>query len=165
MTVLDMVWAATSPQGARHHPAVRTARERHDDSEEWDERSTATPARDNAAERAAVQIDQLAVSGYIGPSIAARGKELIAFLFKSNTVDAGISPDDDGLSFYWAAQEMSLTIIVYQTSYWWSVRNEDACDTYVGEGIELPLLQLQHSLNQFSKEVARRNPLWRSFIR
>ncbi|PND55119.1 hypothetical protein CRM90_24595 [Mycobacterium sp. ENV421] len=97
-------------------------------------------------------------------AIATRGKELIKFLFKLNTVDAAISPDDDALSFYWVAEEMSLTIIVYQSWYWWSARNI-ACESYSDEGTELPLIGLEHSLNQFSKEVERRNPEWRSLIR
>ncbi|MFD6199511.1 hypothetical protein ACFWE3_22685 [Mycobacteriaceae bacterium NPDC060252] len=131
----------------------------------WDcDHVTSAPVPDEAAKRGYEAINQLVTQGYVSSAIATRGKELINFLFKPNTVDAAVSPDDDALSFYWVAQEMSLTILVYQSWYWWSVR-EIAGDSYSGEGSDLRLNELEHSLIQFSKEVERRNPDWRRVIR
>lgn len=162
MTVLVDV-RALSVRNARRHVALSAwCRSSIPSSQEWE--GTAPPMNE-AAKRGCDAIDLLSLADEISPAVAARGKELIKFLFKPNTVYAAISPDDDGLSFYWAAQEMSLTIIMYADDYWWSVRNESACDSYSGGGPNLPLIELQHSLNQFSKAVAQRNPEWRSLIR
>jgi hypothetical protein len=150
-------------QDARRRAAVRDAWGARVDAQDWDDADAVLPIGE-AAERGYAAIDQLGAQHNVSPVIAARGKELIKFLFKANTVDSAISPDDDGLSFYWAAQEMSLTILVYRSCYWWSVRNI-AGDSYSDEGAHLPLTHLEHSLNQFSKEVERRNPHWRSLIR
>lgn len=161
MTVLDDV-RALSVRSARRH-IERTSWNKPASNREWDDASTQLP-RSEAARRGNDSIDTFLLRGDISSATAARGRELIRFLFKPNTVYATIAPDDDGLSFYWAAAEMSLTIIVYADEYWWSVRNDSACDSYCGAGGELPLIQLQHSLNQFSKEVVSRNPEWRSLI-
>lgn len=163
MTAADMVWTTHSLQLARRRAAVRHAWAAKLDSPDWDVVDDAPPAGEAAA-RGYVAIYQLVANGYVSSAIAARGKELIRFLFKPNSVDAAVSPDDDGLSFYWVAQEMSITIIVYQSWYWWSVRNV-AGDSYSDDGAHLPLIDLEHSLNQFSKEVERRNPEWRNVIR
>lgn len=162
MTVLDDV-RTLSAQGARRH-VERTSWNKPVNNREWDDAPTQLP-RSEAAKRGYAAVDMFALRGEISSATATRGRELIRFLFKPNTVYATIAPDDDGLSFYWAAAEMALTIIVYADEYWWSVRNDNACDSYSGEGVELPLIQLQHSLNQFSKEVVSRNPEWRSLIR
>lgn len=162
MTVVDDV-RAPSVQSARRHVELATWRA-NTSNREWDDAPSASPIS-GASRRGYNAIDVLALRNEISPAIAARGKELIACLFKPNTVDAAISPDDEGLSLYWAAQEMSLTIIVYADEYWWSVRNDGVCDSYSDGGESLPLLELQHSLNQFSKAVALRNPKWRSLIR
>lgn len=162
MTVL--AWGPISLQSAaRHHPAVRALR-CVPDVQDWDDNDAVVPShRDDASSRALAVIERFVHEGLIPSVVAVRARGLIAYLFKPNTVDAAISPDDDGLCFYWAAQEMSLTVIVYTDAYWWSVSGD--ADSYSGGGAELPLLDLQHSLNQFSKEVARRNPKWRSLIR
>lgn len=166
MTVLDIDSDVTlSGVDARHHLAVRTALRGVPASTEWEDVDVAEPPRDDAAARGVVDIDRLAYQRLITPTLVSRGKSLTTYLFKTSTVYATISPDDEGLSFYWAAQEMSITIIVYGDGYWWSVHNDNACDTYMGASVDLPLIRLQHSLNLFSKEVARRNPQWRSLIR
>lgn len=161
MTVVDVAWAPPA-WAARRHVAVR-AWGAQVDAQDWDALDYPSPIAE-ASKRGCAGIDLLVAEGYVNPTVAARGKALINFLFKTNTVDAAISPDDDGLAFYWAAQEMALTVIVYQSTYWWSVRNI-AGDSYSDTGVHLPLLDLEHSLNQFSKEVERRNPGWRSLIR
>ncbi|MBE5406088.1 MULTISPECIES: hypothetical protein [Mycobacteriaceae] len=161
MTVSDATLAPSAQNAHRH--VTRYAWGIQPDSPGWDD-LPATPPVGEAAKRGNAEIDDLIAHGYVSSTVAARGKELIRFLFKVNTVDATISPDDEGLAFYWAAQEMSLTIIVYQSAYWWSVRNV-AGDSHSDEGTHLPLIDLEHCLNQFSKEVERRNPEWRSLIR
>ncbi|SKJ21815.1 hypothetical protein [Mycobacteroides abscessus] len=161
MTVSDAI-LVPSAQSARRH-VTRYAWGIQAAGLAWDD-IPSMPLGGEAAKRGSAAIDDLIVQGYVSSAIAARGKELIRFLFKLNTVDATIAPDDEGLAFYWAAQEMSLTIIVYQSTYWWSVRNV-AGDSRSDEGTQLPLIELEHSLNQFSKEVERRNPEWRSLIR
>lgn len=153
---------APSTQNARRHVARYTWGIQPDRTG-WDDLPATSPDGESA-KRGNAAIDDLIAQGYVSSAVAARGKELIRFLFKVNTVDATISPDDEGLAFYWAAQEMSLTIIVYQSAYWWSVRNV-AGDSLSDEGTQLPLINLKHCLNQFSKEVERRNPQWRSLIR
>lgn len=176
MTVVDVARASRVWDASHHRAAVRYAWGAHLTTRDWDEDDVpitplidamlvgGTPLRDEASMRGCAQIDQLVAEGYVTGAVAARGRDLITFLFKPNTVDAAISPDGDGLSFYWAAQEMSLTIIVYRDEYWWSVRNI-AGDTYSAMGVDLPLINLMHSINLFSKEVERRNPDWRSLIR
>ncbi|MCH9736302.1 MAG: hypothetical protein K0U78_17405 [Actinomycetia bacterium] len=161
MTVSDATLAPSAKNAYRH--VTRYAWGIQPDSPTWDD-TLANPPVGEAAKRGNAAIDNLIVHGYLSSTVAARGKELIRFLFKVNTVDATISPDDEGLAFCWAAQEMSLTIIVYQSAYWWSVRNV-AGDSRSDEGTQLPLIDLEHCLNQFSKEVERRNPEWRSLIR
>ncbi|KZS66227.1 hypothetical protein A4G27_11950 [Mycobacterium kansasii] len=107
----------------------------------------------------------MAADRRIDAAVAARGKELIRFLFKSNTVDATIAPEGGGLIFYWASLNMAITIEIYPYSgYWWSARSI-AGRSFSGEGTELPLIELQYQLNHFSKEVERQSPNWRSIVR
>lgn len=120
---------------------------------------------DDAQRRGHAAISALLADKYIDSVMASRGRQLIEVLFKTNTVDASIAPEDGGLIFYWAAREMAITIQIFPSSgYWWSVRNI-AEMSYSNAGSDLPLHDLRYSLNQFSKEVESQNPNWRSIIR
>ncbi len=84
MTVADVV------QVARRHAAVQYALDAQADS--WDSDATASaPPPGEAAKRGYAAINQFVAQRHISAGIAARGKELIKFLFKPNTVDASIS--------------------------------------------------------------------------
>lgn len=120
---------------------------------------------DDAKARGHAAISQLVADEYIDSVMASRGRQLIEVIFKTNTVDASIAPEDGGLIFYWAARNMAITIQIFPSAgYWWSVRNI-AEVSYADGGSDLPLQDLRHSVNQFSKEVERQNPNWRSIVR
>jgi hypothetical protein len=101
-------------------------------------------------------VDRYALNGAIPLDIAVRGRELIKNLFENDTLCGTVAPDDGGLMFYWAAQEMSLTVIVYGHTCWWSARNLGSCGSFSGSGADLPLDRLKNSLRWFSEEVVRR---------
>ena len=123
------------------------------------------PVEDNARVRGHAALNDLLADYCINAGMASRGRQLIEVLFKPHTIDASIAPEDDGLIFYWAARNMTITIQIFPSGdYWWSVRNI-AGETYSDAGFHLPLPQLRRSLNHFSKEVERQNPNWRNTIR
>lgn len=172
MTVLHDPWTETTPsqkaklvkarmhfyfqeEGGRmlHHPRLMSRR------------PSGGPVVDDAQLRGHSAISALLADQYIDHVMASRGRQLIEVLFKTNTVDASIAPEDGGLIFYWAALDMAITIQIFPSSgYWWSVRNI-AGTSYSDAGSDLPLLNLRYSLNQFSKEVELQNPNWRSIVR
>ncbi|MFL0286902.1 hypothetical protein ACJH6J_25855 [Mycobacterium sp. SMC-18] len=164
MTVVDIGWRPRTLDAPR--VKFRTAQIACKTSADtWAEHCSARNSATDAAQRAYAAISKLVAGRLIEASVAARAQQLIKFLFKANTVDASIAPEDGGLIFYWAAQEMSLTIEIYPSAgYWWCASNISGYPLS-GEGSELPLNELGNRLNHFSKEVERRNPRWRDIIR
>lgn len=169
MTVVDDGCQRTAPAAAamskaKYLFAVSQATKR-GAIEAWPTPSTDPSVSDNAYRRGRTAIKRLVAAGYIDIAMALRGRELIEVLFTSHTIDASIAPDDGGLIFYWAARDMAITVEIYPSAgYWWSVRNIGT-QPYSGSGTDLPLQDLRYSLNQFTKEVERQNPNWRSVVR
>ncbi|WP_341258212.1 hypothetical protein [Gordonia malaquae] len=133
-----------------------------DDSDGWPSDSRILYGAGAAERRARANVDRLKRRGLINDAVARGGRKITKFLFKPTTVYASVAEDDGGLIFYWKAGKMSIEIdIVPGEGYWWAVNNV-AHESYEGDGPNLDIARLKHSLNQFSKEVESANPMWRA---
>ena len=100
-------------------------------------------------------VDELAARGDVSAAVADRTRTLLTQILVDVVVPPTVAPDGaDALSLYWEAEEMSLTVIVYPDTYWWSVRFGD--DHTAGEGAWFPAASFVDWLGEFSAEVHRR---------
>jgi hypothetical protein len=130
-----------------------------------DDRLRALTGRPTAKSRAHAVLDDLKGQGLIEGATYDRAMTLVDVLFTPNTVYASISSDDNGVTFYWRAGDMSIEVDIHPVEgFWWRVRNV-AAENYSGHGNAIHQYdQLKHSLKMFSKEVDRANPQWRQQI-
>ncbi|WP_216917993.1 hypothetical protein [Nocardia noduli] len=135
---------------------------------EWDtpgEESFRRIHENSAKRRARTAIDQLFAEGLISSGVAWRAIRLVSYIFSAKTIFVSIAPEEAGLIFYWVAGEMAIEIdVCADGSYWWGVENVGG-DSYFGGSVDLPVEELRHSLNIFSKEVDSANPHWRDAFR
>lgn len=108
------------------------------------------------------KVSELLLESSIDDVMLMRAVEMMKYLFTSRTIFASIAPDGGDLVFYWKAGHLSIEIdLLSDGGAWWSVDGFDAYE-FTGHGLEMPLVELKHYLNIFSKEVDIINPSWRS---
>lgn len=100
-------------------------------------------------------VDEFAGAGEVSAAVADRARTVLAQILVDVFVPPTVAPDGtDALSLYWAAEEMSLTVLVYLDRYWWSVRFGD--EHAAGEGARFPAASFAGWLGEFSAQVYRR---------
>lgn len=100
-------------------------------------------------------VDEFAAAGEVSAAVADRARTLLRQILVDVFVPPAVAPDGtDALALYWAAEEMSLTVLVYPDRYWWSVRfgGEHAA----GEGARFPAAGFVDWLVEFSVQVYQR---------
>lgn len=133
-----------------------------DSSEAWVRSSDEFGGGGSAYHAGLSKISELLRESLIDDVIFTRAVEMMKYLFTSRTIFSSIAPDDGDLVFYWKAGCLSIEIdLLSDGGAWWSVDGLDAYE-FTGDGPELPLVELKHYLNIFSKEVDTINPNWRS---
>lgn len=100
-------------------------------------------------------VDTFAAQGDVSATVADCARALLTQILVGVFVPPTVAPDGEGaLSLYWAAAEMSLTVVVYPDRCWWSVRFGD--ERVAGEGARFPAASFVDWLGEFSAEVYRR---------
>jgi len=112
--------------------------------------------------RALGDLVQLKLDGHIDDSMVAFAASVIQRVFDSTTVYSSVTPDDQGVIFYWTAGDYGLTLELWPPDcIYCSVTSPGDFQSWDKMPPGFIPEEFVDSLHEFSAMVQRENPRWR----